>query len=62
MTAGLAIAILVAVWLGTSTLGGAALALLATRIHPSLNFRRLWLLYACLLAFTVSAVMAIAWW
>lgn len=62
MSAGLAIAVLAAVWLGTSVMGGALLALLAKRIHPSLNFRRLWLLYGSLLAFTVSAVMVIAWW
>jgi hypothetical protein len=62
MSPGLGLALLVAVWLGTSVLGGAALAHLAKRIHPSLSFRRLWLLYASLLAFTVSAVMAIAWW
>lgn len=62
MTGGWALAALVAVWLGTSSLGGALLAHLAKRIHPSLNLRRLWMVYTALLAFTVAAVMAIAWW
>lgn len=62
MTPAVAVALLVAVWLATSVLGGAVLALLAKRIHPSLNIRRLWLVYTALLAFTVAAVMAIAWW
>ena len=62
MTSGIAIALLAAVWLGTAALGGAVLAALAKRIHPSLNYRRLWLVYSALLAFTVAAVMAIAWW
>lgn len=62
MTVTVAAAVLTAVWLGTAVVGGAALAHLAKRIHPSLNFRRLWLVYAALLAFTVAAVMAIAWW
>ena len=57
-----ALLMLVAVWLGTSALGGALLARLAKRIHPSLNCHRLWLVYPGLLAFTVAAVMAIAWW
>ncbi|MFW5952179.1 MAG: hypothetical protein ACOCVZ_08700 [Gemmatimonadota bacterium] len=62
MTGGTAITLLVLVWLATSALGGASLAFLAKRIHPSLNYRRLWLVYTGLLAFTVAAVMAIAWW
>ena len=53
---------LVAVWLGTSAAGGALLARLAKRIHPSLNYHRLWVVYTGLLAFTVAAVMMIAWW
>ena len=62
MTPTVAVLVLGAVWLGASALGGAVLALLAKRIHPSLNYRRLWLLYSGLLAFMVAAVMAIAWW
>lgn len=62
MTRGVALTLLAAVWLGTSALGGVGLALLAKRIHPSLNFHRLWLVYSGILAFTVAAVMAIAWW
>ena len=62
MTRGVALALLAAVWVGTSALGGAVLAMLAKRIHPGLDFHRLWLVYAGLLAFMVAAVMAIAWW
>jgi hypothetical protein len=62
VTRGTAIAALVAVWLITSALGGAILARLALRIHPSLNYPRLWLVYTSLMAFTVAAIMAIAWW
>lgn len=62
MSPTLAAVLLAAAWLAVSVMGGAVLALLAKRIHPSLNFRRLWLVYAALLAFTVAAVMAIAWW
>ena len=62
MSAGLAWAILVGVWVGTSVLGGALLGRLAKRIHPSLNYRRLWLIYTVVLATAVAAVMAIAWW
>ena len=58
----LAVVLLAAVWLMASLGGGAALALLAHRIHPSLSFRRLWVFYSGLLAFTVAAVLAIAWW
>lgn len=61
MTRELAWTLLAVVWLATSALGGAVLALLAKRIHPSLNYRRLWLVYGALLAFTVAAVMGIAW-
>lgn len=62
MTPTAALALLATVWLALSALGGAVLALLAKRIHPSLNFKRLWLVYGSLLAFIVAAVMAIAWW
>lgn len=54
--------LLLAVWLGTAVIGGALLASLARRIHPSLNYHRLWVVYTALLALTVAAVMAIAWW
>ena len=62
MSAGLALALLGAVWLICSLAGGAMLALLAKRIHPALSYRRLWLFYSGILAFTVAAVLAIAWW
>jgi hypothetical protein len=62
MSRTVAVALLALVWLGTSALGGAVLAMLAKRIHPSLNLRRLWLVYSGLLAFLVGAVMAIGWW
>ncbi len=57
-----AIALLVLAWLATAAAGGLVLALLARRIHPSLNVRRLWLVYSALLAFAVGVVMAIGWW
>jgi hypothetical protein len=57
-----AVALLAAVWLMASLGGGAVLALLAQRIHPSLSFPRLWVFYSAILAFTVAAVLAIAWW
>lgn len=62
MTPAVAVALLLGVWLGTAALGGAVLAALAKRIHPGLNYRRLWLVYSALLGLTVAAVMAIAWW
>ncbi|MFW6331321.1 MAG: hypothetical protein ACOC3J_06315 [Gemmatimonadota bacterium] len=62
MSRTVAVALLAAVWLGTALGGGALLALLAKRIHPSLSFRRLWIFYAVLLAAMVAAVLAIAWW
>ena len=54
-------AILGAVWLGCSLGGGALLALLARRMHPSLSLVKLWIFYSTLLAATVAAVLAIAW-
>lgn len=62
MSPALAWTLLVAAWAVTSLAGGAALAFLAKRIHPSLNWRRLWVVYSGLLAFMVAALMAIAWW
>lgn len=54
--------LLVAVWVVTSLAGGALLAVLAKRIHPSLVWRRLWIVYSGLLGFLVAAVMLIALW
>ena len=54
--------LLVAVWVVTSLAGGALLAVLAKRIHPSLIWRRLWIVYSGLLGFLVAAVMLIALW
>ena len=54
-------AFLAALWLACSLGGGAVLALLARRIHPSLSVRKLWVFYSTLLAVTVAAVLAIAW-
>ena len=62
MSTSVAVALLVAVWLICSLGGGAVLALLAQRIHPSLSFPRLWVFYSAILAFAVAAVLAIAWW
>ncbi|HUG41401.1 MAG TPA: hypothetical protein VMM12_13015 [Longimicrobiales bacterium] len=53
--------ILGAIWLACSLGGGALLALLARRLHPSLSLRKLWIFYSTLLALTVAAVLAIAW-
>lgn len=54
-------ALLAGLWLCCSLGGGALLALLAKRIHPSLSLRRLWIFYSALLAFTVAIVLALAW-
>ena len=51
---------LVGVWVLTSLVGGAALALLAKRIHPGLSWHRLWIVYSALLGFMVAVVMLIA--
>ena len=61
MSAAVGAALLAAVWLTSSLGGGALLALLARRIHPSLSLRKLWIFYSMLLAGTVAAVLAIAW-
>lgn len=61
MNAGAATLLLAVVWLACSLGGGAVLALLAKRIHPSLSVHRLWVFYSALLALTVAAALAIAW-
>lgn len=61
MTPSAGVAILAVVWLVCSLGGGALLALLARRIHPALSLRKLWVFYSALLAVTVAAVLAIAW-
>jgi hypothetical protein len=53
--------LLILFWAAASMGGGALLALLARRLHPALSLRRLWIFYTALLAFTVAAVLAIAW-
>jgi hypothetical protein len=50
---------LVVLWVVLSLGGGALLALLATRIHPQLSFRKLWLFYTALLGFGVAILFAI---
>lgn len=62
MSEGTVWVLLAAVWVATSLAGGAVLALLAKRIHPSLVWRRLWVVYSGLLGFLVAAVMLIALW
>ncbi|MGK7313210.1 MAG: hypothetical protein ACN0LA_13305 [Candidatus Longimicrobiales bacterium M2_2A_002] len=62
MSATTAWVLLVAAWAVTSLAGGALLAVLAKRIHPSLIWRRLWVVYSGLLGFLVAAVMLIALW
>ncbi|MEJ2216492.1 MAG: hypothetical protein P8099_07735 [Gemmatimonadota bacterium] len=49
-------------WLAASFGGGAILARLAKRIHPSLSFRKLWLFYSVLLSVAVAAMFAIGYW
>jgi hypothetical protein len=56
-----AVWLLVLFWAAASMGGGALLAVLARRLHPSLSLRRLWIFYTALLALTVAAVLAIAW-
>lgn len=50
---------LASLWLALSLGGGALLALLARRIHPSLSFRKLWLFYAGLLGLGAAAFFAV---
>jgi hypothetical protein len=57
----LATGLLVLAWAVLSMTGGALLALLARRIHPSLSVRRLWIFYTTILAVTVAIVLAISW-
>lgn len=61
MTDRLAIALLLLFWAVCSMGGGALLALLARRLHPSLSLRKLWIFYTALLGFAVAGVLAIAW-
>lgn len=61
MTDRLALALLLLFWAICSMGGGALLALLARRLHPSLSLRRLWIFYTVLLGFTAAVVLAIAW-
>jgi hypothetical protein len=61
VTGTLATGLLILAWAVLSMAGGALLALLARRIHPSLSVRRLWIFYTALLAVTVAIVLAIAW-
>jgi hypothetical protein len=56
-----AMGVLLLFWAAASMGGGALLALLARRLYPSLSLYRLWIFYTALLAFTVAAVLAIAW-
>jgi hypothetical protein len=48
-------------WAACSMGGGALLALLARRLHPSLSLRRLWIFYTALLGFAVAGFLAITW-
>jgi hypothetical protein len=61
VTGATAVWVLLALWAGCSMAGGALLALLARRIHPSLSFRRLWLFYTAILGFTGAVVMVLIW-
>jgi hypothetical protein len=49
----------VGLWAIASMGGGALLALLARRLHPTLSLYKLWIFYTAVLGFTVAAVMAI---
>jgi hypothetical protein len=61
LTDRVAIALFLLFWAACSMGGGALLALLARRLHPSLSLRKLWIFYTVLLGFAVAAVLAIAW-
>jgi len=61
MTPSAAVWLLVLVWAVAVMGGGALLALLARRIHPSLSLVRLWLFYTVLLGFAATIIMVIVW-
>lgn len=46
-------------WIAAACGGGALLALLARRMHPSLSFRRLWVFYSGLLAIGTAVLFLI---
>ncbi|MBI4540319.1 MAG: hypothetical protein HY704_12520 [Gemmatimonadetes bacterium] len=53
--------VLLLVWVVAAAATGAALALLAKRMHPTLSFRKLWVFYSTLMAVAVAGVLIIAW-
>jgi hypothetical protein len=56
---GVAYILLAVLWIALSLGGGALLALLARRGHPSLSFRKLWIFYSGLLGLGAAALFAI---
>jgi len=57
----LPLVVLSLVWVASASLSGLLLALLARRIHPGLNFVRLWFFYTVLMAFLVAFVFVVIW-
>ena len=58
---GWAVGVLLLVWLGSASLAGLVLALVARRVHPGLSTVKLWAFYSGLTAFLVAVVLAVAW-
>lgn len=56
-----ALLVLLLVWVGSASVAGLALALLARRLHPGLSTRKLWAFYSGLVAFLVAVVLAAGW-
>jgi hypothetical protein len=50
-----------AVWLACAFGGGALLALLYRRLHPSLSFHKLWALWTTVLSLAAALVFWLAW-
>lgn len=58
---GWSLAVLALVWLGSASLAGLVLAIVARRVHPGLSTVRLWVFYSALTAFLVAVVLAVGW-
>ena len=54
------ILVLGAIWLAASIVGGAALAFIATRIHPTISFKKNWLFFAVLLGIVTALIFGVA--
>jgi hypothetical protein len=54
-------AVLVGLWIACAIASGAALAALARRRHPSLSFRRLWVLYSAVVSLVAALAFVVLW-